>query len=215
MDKQPETVTISKAEYENLLSQIDWLTERVRLLSKKEFGPSSERIVSEELMDQIGMVFNEAEYTADIAAMSEKTTVREYTRRRSGSVDDVIPEGTPVEIIEHRLSEEERICQECGSIMEEISHEVRRTLVIVPAQVKVCEEYFYTYACRKCEKENDHTPMKQAQVPNVIPGSFASPESIAHIMVQKFVMHSPLYRQAQELQRNGIKLLIRNETATA
>lgn len=213
MDKQNETVTISKAEYDNLLasqenmqSQIDWLTERVRLLSKKQFGVSSEKIVDDVLMNQVGMIFNETEYIADIAAKAEKTTVKAHTRRRSGSVDDVIPEGTPVEIIEHRLSEEERICEECGAVMDEIGHDVRRTLVIVPAQVKVREERFYTYACRKCEKENDHTPMNQARTPAVIPGSFASPEAIAHIMTQKFVMHSPLYRQAQELQRGGIKL---------
>ena len=206
MDTQNETVTISKAEYENMQSQIDWLTERVRLLSKKQFGVSSEKIVDDELMNQVGMIFNETEYIADIAAKAEKTTVKEYTRRRSGSVDDVIPEGTPVEIIEHRLNEEERICEECGTVMDEIGHDVRRTLVIVPAQVKVREERFYTYACRKCEKENAHTPMNQARIPAVIPGSFASPEAIAHIMTQKFVMHAPLYRQAQELQRSGIKL---------
>ena len=40
-----ETVTIGKAEYEallasreNLQSQVDWLTEQVRLLQKKQFG---------------------------------------------------------------------------------------------------------------------------------------------------------------------------------
>ena len=48
--------------------------------------------------------------------------------------------------------------------------------------------------------------MKQARVPAVIPGSFASPEAVAHIMTQKFVMHAPLYRQAQEMQRSGVKL---------
>ena len=112
-----------------------------------------------------------------------------------------------MEIIEHLLGEEERICKECGIVMDEISYEVRKTLVIVPAQTKVREERFYTYACRKCDNENDHTPMKQAAVPAVIPGSFASPEAIAHIMTQKFVMHSPLYRQAQELQRSRIRLI--------
>ena len=219
MDQQNETVTIPKAEYEKLLnsaaetenmqSQIDWLTERVRLLTKQKFGASSEKVIREELQDQISMIFNEAELTADTEekAAEDTVTVKGYTKRhRSGSVDDVIPEGTPVETIEHRLSKEERICAECGTIMEEIGHEVRRTLVIVPAQVKVREEWFYTYACRKCEKENDHTPMKQAAVPSVIPGSFASPEAVAHVMTQKFVMHAPLYRQAQELNRSGVKL---------
>ena len=86
MDKQNETVTISKAEYENLLasqenmqSQIDWLTERVRLLTRQQFGTSSEKIVDEELMNQVGMLFNETEYIADIAAKAEKTTVKEHT----------------------------------------------------------------------------------------------------------------------------------------
>ena len=39
-----------------------------------------------------------------------------------------------------------------------------------------------------------------------LPGSFASPEAIAHIMTQKFVMASPLYRQEQEWGRQGLKL---------
>lgn len=44
------------------------------------------------------------------------------------------------------------------------------------------------------------------------PGSQCDPrqlclsEAIAHIMVQKFVMASPLYRQEQELNRSGIQL---------
>ena len=42
--------------------------------------------------------------------------------------------------------------------------------------------------------------------PAVLPGSSASPEAIAHLMVQKFVMHSPLYRQEQEWERQGLKL---------
>ncbi|MCU6790309.1 MULTISPECIES: hypothetical protein [Agathobaculum] len=33
--------------------------------------------------------------------------------------------------------------------------------------------------------------MKAEKMPAVIPGSFASPEAIDHIMVQKFVMASP------------------------
>ena len=41
---------------------------------------------------------------------------------------------------------------------------------------------------------------------NIIPGSFATPEAIAHIMTQKFVMGSPLYRQEQEINRQGIQL---------
>lgn len=64
-----------------------------------------------------------------------------------------------------------------------------------------------TYACQRCKEQEVTTPVvKTPREKSVIPGSFATPEAIAHIMVQKFVMGSPLYRQEQELKRMGIAL---------
>ncbi len=71
-----------------------------------------------------------------------------------------------------------------------------------PATATIREDVYYTYACRKCSVEATETPiLKTERIPPVISGSYASPEAIAHIMVQKFVMASPLYRQEQELNR--------------
>jgi hypothetical protein len=42
--------------------------------------------------------------------------------------------------------------------------------------------------------------------PVICRGSFASPEAVAHIATQKFVMYSPLYRLEQEFNRQGLKL---------
>lgn len=44
---------------------------------------------------------------------------------------------TPVTVVEHRLTEEERTCEKCGETMQEIGKEVRRTLVLVPAYYEV------------------------------------------------------------------------------
>ena len=33
---------------------------------------------------------------------------------------DIVPEGTPTEVVEHRIFEEERICEACGAVMKEI-----------------------------------------------------------------------------------------------
>jgi transposase len=91
--------------------------------------------------------------------------------------------------------------------MQEIGKEVRRTLVIVPAQVKIREDWYFSYACQTCKAAATETPVVKTQKDKpVITGSFASPEAIAHIMTQKFVMGSPLYRQEQELNRNGVML---------
>jgi transposase len=40
----------------------------------------------------------------------------------------------------------------------------------------------------------------------VIKGGFASPKAVAHIMVQKFVMGVPLYRQERQFKRDQILL---------
>ena len=55
-----EMVTISRAEYDELKLQNQWLLEQLGLAKKREFGSSSERI-QEELMDQLGLTVNEAE----------------------------------------------------------------------------------------------------------------------------------------------------------
>ena len=47
-----EMVTISRAEYNELKLQNQWLLEQLGLAKKRQFGSSSERI-QEELMDQL------------------------------------------------------------------------------------------------------------------------------------------------------------------
>jgi len=85
--------------------------------------------------------------------------------------------------------------------------DVRRELKLIPAQAVIVEHVRHVYACRDCEKDSYGVPIIKAPVDEpVIKGSFASPEAIAHIMTQKFEMGSPLYRQEQEWNRNGISL---------
>ncbi len=83
-------------------------------------------------------------------------------------------------------------------------------LEIIPARTIVREDVYYTYACKSCSENADEgceTPMVKApKEKNIIPGSFATPEAVAHIMTQKFVMGCPLYRQEQDLNRRGIPL---------
>ena len=117
-----EMVTISRAEYNELKLQNQWLLEQLGLAKKRQFGASSERL-QEELMEQFSLSFNEAEGYAygTKAATAEQIAVKAHVRKRqSGSVTGIVPEGTATEVVEHRLSEEERTCSSCGTVMEEI-----------------------------------------------------------------------------------------------
>ena len=206
-----EMVTISRAEYESLkaerdeLSQkLDWLLEQVRLSRKKLYGSSSERL-EEELMGQLSLMFDETEAWVS-KRRSKETKVAAHTRR-SSRLEEVLPDNVPVEVVEHRIPENELDCPVCGTTMMEIGKDVRRTLVMIPAQVKIREDVYFTYACPKCKEEGTETPIRKAErLPALIPDSYASPEAVAHIMVQKFVMHVPLYRQEKEWNRAGVQL---------
>lgn len=192
-----------------LEQQVELLTETIRLAQRKRFGVSSEHS-SEEAMEQLSLLFNEAEVYADQTAKEDDSSVAVAAHKRHKKHEytlDELPENIPVEVVEHRLPAEELVCPICGDTMTEIGKDVRRRLKLVPAKAVVVEDWYYTYACRSCERENTETPVVKAdREPNFIPGSFATPEAAAHLAVQKFVMGSPLYRQEQELKRQGIPL---------
>ena len=214
-----EMVTISRAEYEEfqaqrkkiseLESRVDILMEALRLARHKQFGASSEKS-EDSLMEQLSFLFNEAEVfsAAEKEAERNVTVVAAHQRHKKHEYTlDNIPEGIETRQVEHRLEGEDLVCPQCGDTMTEIGKEVVRTLEIIPAQMVVREDIYYTYACRTCNRVDIETPVVKApREKNIIPGSFATPEAIAHIMTQKFVMGSPLYRQEQEINRRGIHL---------
>ena len=117
-----ETVTISRAEYEELLDlkqQHAWLLEQLRVVRSRQFGPSSEK-ASEEIQEQLSFLFNEAEVYVDEETATEKAPVevRSHTRKKkSGSARDILPENTEVVEVEHILPENDRLCPQCGEAM--------------------------------------------------------------------------------------------------
>lgn len=214
-------MTISRSEYEEfqaqrkkiseLESRVDMLMEALRLARHKQFGASSEKS-EDTLVEQLSFLFNEAEVFAETKVEEDSAVVVAAHKRHKKHeyALDTIPEGIPTEQVEHRLEGEALVCPQCGDTMAEIGKEVVRTLEIIPAQYIVREDIYYTYACKSCSEHADEgceTPIVKApKEKNIIPGSYATPEAIAQIMTQKFVMGSPLYRQEQELNRQGIQL---------
>ena len=76
-----ETVTIPRAEYENMQAQIQWLMEQLRLSRQKRFGMTSEH-TSEDVMEQLSLLFNEAEVYADQGAQEDDSRVVVASHKR-------------------------------------------------------------------------------------------------------------------------------------
>lgn len=215
-----DNIVIPRAQYEALQAanikleqEISWLKEQLCLSKKRLFGASSEK-AQEKVIGVMSSLFDEAELFAEEELPAEAevadndTKVAAHTRKKhTKPFLENLPEGITTEVVEHDLPTEERICKECGSEMQVIGKEVRKTLVIIPKQFKVREDWYYTYACSNCNKEGVSTPVIKTPKDNcVIAGSFASAEAVALIMTEKFVMGSPIYRLEQEFKRQGIDL---------
>ena len=113
--KTEETVIISKAEYESMKQQIEWLMSQLKLSKQRQFGASTEK--SEYDQAQLNL-FNEAEVTADKnAAEPELIEIDKHYRKRKRTTKDRLPEDLPVEVIEYDLSDTERVCPECDGTL--------------------------------------------------------------------------------------------------
>ena len=183
-----------------------WYIEQLKLSKKKIFGSSSEK--TDESYEQLNL-FNEAEaerQPINVEPTIEDVIVPEHKRKKKRSREEIL-ENLPVETIEYELSDAEKICKICNTPMHVMSKEVRKELVIIPAQVKVIKHVSYVYSCRACEKNAIETPVITAPAPKaLISKSLVSPSLMAYIMNQKFCMALPLYRQEQELKRMGIQI---------
>jgi transposase len=196
-----DLVNQKSSRIEQLESKVRWFEEQFHLSRHKLYGASSERSVTEQ-----GELFNEAEVIAEAGPVEEaiRQTIT-YERKKPGRKP--IPKNLPMERIEYRLSEEERVCTCCGNEMHEMSSETRHEVKLVPAQVKIVQHVRFVYGCRHCEKNSIEVPIKTAEAPRpVIEKGLASPSALAYVMTLKFVESMPLYRQEQHYVRLGIEL---------
>ena len=192
-----------RSELAEVNSKLSWLMEQLSANRRKIFGASSEK--SE--YDQVGLFGDD---TVEVQVIDGPVAEKQQGRpKKRGELGSRLPADIPVEIIECVLPENERDCPEGHGPMRTIGKElVRRELKIIPAKAVVKEFWRYSYLCAICEQTSaDPAPIvKAALPPQLIKGSMCSPETAAHIIVQKCVMGSPLYRQEAEWNRNGIQI---------
>jgi hypothetical protein len=183
-NKQLEAHNISlKSDVKILSEKLNWLMENLKLNKKKMFSSSSEK--TSEAHEQLS-IFNEAEEVSEIKKPEPVLEEVKSHYRKKRTKKDRLPEDLPVEIVEHRLNENDQECYICGEKLHEMGKEiVREELKIIPAQAVIVQHVRYTYSCRNCEKTGTEVPVIKAPVKNaVIKGGFASPESVAYIMTQ-------------------------------
>ena len=200
--------TALKEEFALMQQQMDWLR-------KQLFGRKTEQTsVIMEGGTQLSMFSDESEKKSEKA--EKAVTIAEYKRKKKRTHDDWMS-NLPVQEVVHE--EEHPVCEKCGSEMKEIgSDKAYDELVYTPAKYYIRRHIVKSYKCPKCgenpendvknKKDIEKCNIRRAEYPKpMIPGSFCSPELLAHILYEKYAKAVPLYRQASDLASKHICLL--------
>ena len=183
------------------------LQEQVDYLTKKLFGSSSER--SDDIPGQQSL-FDEAEMEQDLFLLEEGIVIREHTRKKKATHEDLF-KGVPVEKVVIPLPEEDQICPVCGTQMVPIGEEyIRRELEFIPATCKVVEYYSQSYGCPSCKEglgDTEKPVIVKSQVPPALVGKGPASASVAAwTMYQKYANGLPLYRQEKDWKQYGAQI---------
>lgn len=94
-----------------LTAKLNWFMEQFRLSKHRQFGASSEKTAPGYEQPSL---FNEAEAESRPDEPEPTMETITYRRKKQRGHREIVLKDLPVEIVEHRLPEKERICPNCG-----------------------------------------------------------------------------------------------------
>ena len=165
-------------EINELKNKLAYLENQILNKNKMIFGKSSEQVDSNQLS-----LFDEAEKNSDSKATEPTIEEITYTRKKSsiiGKKDNL----TTLErvVIEHKLSDNEAICDKCKIPLTIVGSKSKEILKYVPAKLYIEEHVTYAYVCKPCETETDKANIITTEAPKtILHKSMASNEILAHV----------------------------------
>lgn len=186
----------------NLQAQLEYL-------KTKLFGSTSE-VRKNVFPGQLSIFDTEDDSEKDAVPVEpEFIEVKSHNRSRKpkATYDEIFENIKTTQVMVDELPEDERICPECGSLMEPVGKKTIRTEIVYhKASLERIEYVANSYRCPNAYKEAE-TPFLHDQCkPALIEGSYVSSGLAAHVMYYKYVLACPLYRQEQDFLHLGAKI---------
>lgn len=202
-DKLKEIIASLTTTQERNQAEIDFLKERIRLLTNELFGRKTEKLPKAD--EKQLLLFAEDQVDVEGAAPPDEVTIPQHKRKKR--CRKPLPEDLPRVEVVLDIQDEEKTCG-CGSKLSHIGSDTSEKLEIIPAKVLVIRYIRKKYACKSCEGVEDDGPtVKIAPLPpQIIPKSMATAGLLAHIITSKFEYALPFYRQEKIFRQMGIDL---------
>lgn len=204
LEKQATELELQATEWELLTSALQarnqFLEEQFRLAQLKRFAPSSEKFGAQ------GCLFNEAEQDVATLAPEADEEIDEGPKTASKKRGrKPLPAHLPRKRVEHDLPESEKVCRGCQGDLHRMGEETSEQLDIIPATVQVLQHVRFKYACRQCDRHGESSQIITSPMPpQPIPGSIASPATVATVLTAKYADGMPMYRLHDALLRGEV-----------
>ena len=180
---------------QSLSNDVQELSARIDYLTRRLFGPRSERFDPNQLH-----LFQSAGPAPAEAPPEEEQAPAKLKRKGHGRKP--LPEDLPRKRVEHDVAPEDKVCPGCGADKVRIGEEVSEQLDYIPASLHVVEHVCLKYACKHCQ-EHVVQGSKPAQP---IEKGLAAAGLLSHVITSKYCDHLPLHRQEAIFARQGVAL---------
>lgn len=193
-----DTIQKQQAENDNLKAELAWF-------KQKMFGSSSERR-TDNIAGQLNLFEQDPEeFEKPLELITpEIVPVPKKPRKKKPTLQEQFENLPTRQVMVDTLSEEDKVCPNCGMEMKPIGTEVIRTeIVYTQPKLERIEYIATTYACPVCRDTEDPQFIKDNGTPALISGSYVSESLLAYILYQKYGLYLPLYRQEQDFKQLG------------
>ena len=132
----------------------------------------------------------------------KQTKVKGHTRKKKNKGKDtiILPPDLPIEKETIDLPEEEKVCPSTKKPLEKIGEEISSKLAYRPGS------YYIKQIIRPKYASLDGSIKTEPLPESLLDRCQADESLLAHIIVQKYTDHLPLYRQSEILRRGDIKI---------
>ena len=144
-----ETINRQQKENDNLKAELAWFRQKM-------FGASSERRI-DDFEGQLSLFDEMDESDKPIELIEpEIIEIQKHTRKKKPSLEEQFKDIPTRQILADTLTDEDKICPECGSEMLAIGTEkIRSEIVYTPPKLERIEYLAVTYACPKCKETEE------------------------------------------------------------
>ena len=196
------TISSQNELIKSLNTTIAGLNEQIDYLKKKLYGSSSEKRDKDFNCQGQLSLFDDVDVPAKEIEPEFIEVKYKRERKPKPTLEDQFEKLPVREVIVDTLSDEDKICTECGTQMVPIGKEVIRTEIeFVRPKMERVIYYATTYECPKCKDTEEPQFIKDNGKPALIAGSYVSESLAAYIIYQKYVESVPLYRLEQDFKQ--------------